>query len=67
MAAILYCRHCNTGYAAAGLIPSVCPRCLCMANWTTRLGPRIDYQLTTNDRRFLNALRIQTEDEEQQA
>jgi hypothetical protein len=63
MAAILYCRHCNTGYTTTGMIPPVCPGCLRTGNWTTKPGPKIAYQLTNNDKRFLKTLRIQPEDD----
>lgn len=58
---ILYCRHCQTGFAAIGKIPSTCPKCQKSAEWTTSLEPRVPFVLHYNDRILLKALRIGAE------
>lgn len=61
MARILYCRHCQTGYACVGKVPADCPKCGLPAHWTDALQPRVEYVLTWNDRRFLQMLHIDPE------
>lgn len=53
----LWCRACDTGYASRGEVPSHCPQCDQIPNWTTTPP----YKLTVNDRRFLEMLRIDPE------
>ena len=72
MAETLWCRYpdCQIGYASvAGERPLVCPNCEQPARWTTTepaappmpkrgRDPAKVYRLSTNDRRFLKAVRI---------
>jgi hypothetical protein len=62
MAGILYCRHCQTGHASVGAVPETCPHCLNSANWSTSLEPRVPYELTLNDRRFLKGIHVAPEE-----
>jgi hypothetical protein len=57
MPPILFCRQCNTGYAAIGLIPALCPACRQRAHWTTAL-----FSLTEQDRIFLRVNRIKPDE-----
>lgn len=58
----LFCRHCRTGYACVGKVPTICPSCERSASWTTTALPGDEpeqlYVLSENDRRLLRSLRI---------
>jgi hypothetical protein len=72
----IYCRHEHCGEQVdivAGQFPAVCPGCERVAKWSTtpgnvvkerRKGPRVPWDLSRNDRRFLRSLRIDPEDDE---
>jgi hypothetical protein len=74
MARTLYCRHPKCGDTVdivAGQFPAICPHCHLDAMWSTtpgnshkerRKNPRVPFDLTLNDKRFLRSLRIQTEE-----
>jgi hypothetical protein len=62
MQGILYCRHCQTGHAAVGVVPATCPQCQNPANWSTSLEPRVPYELTLNDKRFLKGIHVSPEE-----
>lgn len=60
---ILWCRTCVTGYASVGELPALCPNCGQPANWSDTLEPRVRYELTFNDKRFLRSINVQWREE----
>lgn len=62
----LYCKKCSAGYASLGEVPRVCPACEQETSWTTAMpmssDPRVPYEVSLNDRRFLRSLRISPEE-----
>lgn len=61
--AILYCRHCSTGYGSIGEVPLKCPACDRVTTWTAYFPqpePKVPYTLSINDHKFLRSLRIQS-------
>lgn len=73
MAKVLYCRYAECGGSVqivAGTFPPTCPKCGKSSSWSTVPGniikarakrPRVPFDLTVNDRRFLKSIKIDTE------
>jgi hypothetical protein len=59
---LLYCTFCSTGYASIGEIPTRCPACDKITKWVTAGmldRPKVQWELSYQDRQFLHGLRIQ--------
>lgn len=60
----LFCRLCAEGTRIQERIPPICPRCAKPTIWVSaveRDPPKVKYQVTINDHKFLRALRIQSD------
>jgi hypothetical protein len=61
---IVYCQACGTGYGSLGERPVKCPSCDREPQWRDTppyADPKVPYELTTNDRRFLHKLQVAVE------
>jgi hypothetical protein len=63
----LWCRHAGCGRvheSLAGEVPRICPFCERAASWTTvppPEDPKVEWELTPNDKRFLRSIRVNAE------
>ena len=61
----LFCVLCGEEFRSYGTIPPSCPRCLQTTRWTTCAGldiPKVRWELTTNDKRFLHGIKVDVEE-----
>lgn len=57
----LFCRRCHVGVVVNGDLPSECPHCR-STTWSSAIDPRVRYQLSADDKRFLRSNRIAIDD-----
>jgi hypothetical protein len=62
---VLHCRHCQQAYRhVTGTLPDACPTCGQESDWsavTVEHEPRVPFNLSRNDRKFLKSIRIDPE------
>lgn len=64
MAIELFCRLCHEGTRIQERVPPICPRCGKPTIWVSAFElnpPKVKYDVTINDVKFLRSLRIASE------